>query len=99
MKHQKELNLYYQGCETIKEEFIQKYYVSKDIPREDVDDYWIADDIGGVLSINDYFHSMNDMVGALKLNCPKKRFFEWYDYSLENYGKEPMNLKSYLVFN
>lgn len=95
------LNSYWIACGRIQEEFIGKYYLDKDTKRSDIEDYWIADEIGGLIFINDYYHSIDDMVEALRLNCPVDKFFKWYDESMiqvlspEN-GRFKYNLRSYL---
>lgn len=77
--------------------FIERYYVS-DCPIEDIDWYWVAQDIGGCLNVNDEFWDMNDIVNAFKYNAPKKKLFEWYYYCLDMAEKNesPINLKNYV---
>lgn len=100
MKKQHPVQQYFEACERIKEAFISKYYIYETLDRESIDDFWVGDDIGGVICINDYFHNLKDMVDALILDCPREKFFEWYDYSLENYEKKDAihyNLKSFMA--
>lgn len=53
------------------------------------DDDWTAGDIGGIISINDYFFSFNkDILIALKYKATKRELFRFYDYSLEKHLKD-----------
>ena len=82
MKKNKSENLlsaYYRLCNKITIYFIENYFGN----TYDVDWYWIADDIGGVINVGDYFFNFSDIVELLEVNPPKKRLFEWYDYDLE----------------
>lgn len=51
------------------------------------DDDWVSIDIGGVISINDYFFNFNDILIAIKYKATKKELFGYYDYSLDNYQR------------
>lgn len=96
MKKQHPVAQYFEACERIKEAFLKKYYNYYTLD----DIFWVGDDIGGVACVGEYFHNMNDMVAALYLDCPVEKFFEWYDYCLENYEKKDAiyyNLKSFMA--
>ena len=59
--------------------------------------YWVADDIGGVFVIADYFFNLSDMVAFLRNNYTKKAMFEYYDYALDCHTnkKECLTIKSW----
>jgi hypothetical protein len=50
---------------------------------KDKEDWWVADEIGGVYHINDYFFNLDTMVQFLKHNYSVKKMFEYYDYQLK----------------
>lgn len=64
---------------------------------KDADVYFVADEIGKVLAINDYFFDLDEILDFLKYNYSKKMMFAWYDYKIECSvtGKLPINIKNY----
>lgn len=58
--------------------------------------WWISDERGGVLSINDleYSISMGDLQYLVDNNIPEKVFNEWWDYCLDN-EKFDVSLRQY----
>jgi len=86
----KEAVAYYKNaCNFVRDEFVQKYF------KSGCTYYWIADDIGGILSINDYFFDMDTMVMALERNVKPKWLFEFCEWSVED-TKETRNLNYFL---
>lgn len=47
-------------------------------------DFWVADDIGGVAMLGDYFFSFNDIRLDIDTNQKKEAIFEWYEIMLES---------------
>jgi|6_EtaG_2_1085325.scaffolds.fasta_scaffold115025_1 hypothetical protein len=47
-------------------------------------DWWVADMIGGVASMGDYYVSFENMRLDLEQDTPKGWFFRWYNESLED---------------
>lgn len=86
------LELWEIATNNIKDVFVAKYF-----GKDTSDVYWIADDIGGVLAVNDFFFSLNDIIDYLKYNYSSKRMFEHYYYSLDchNMNEHPINIKNY----
>ena len=64
---------------------------------KDCDMYFMADEVGSVLAIGDYFFSVRDIVDFLRCNYTKKKMFAYYDYRLKCTDKNiySMNIKSY----
>ena len=88
---------YKKACEGLLEAFIDTYYVDEDISREDVDAYWVAEDIGGTVFINDDWWSCELMLDALDLKVDPGKLFEWYHDVYINEKTDPKyNLKNYL---
>lgn len=61
--------------------FARKYFGS------DAEAWWVADEIGGVYCINDYFFNLNDMVDFIRYKYSAKKMFEYYEYSLDFLSK------------
>ena len=73
--------------------FVEKYFGEKG----EVEYYWIADDIGGVLSVADYFFNLSDIVDFIKYHYTRKLMFEYYDYALEYYTQKKHKKDDYLI--
>ena len=63
----------------------------------DADSHWIADEIGGVLYVNDYFFNLRDIVEFMRYRYSKNKMFEYYEYQLKCIDDKtfPVNIKSY----
>ena len=86
------LTEYYSGCNELARLFMLKYFgKDADVPPD-----WVADQIGGVLIVNDYFFNMRDIIIALTKNVTRKKLFEWYDYYTEGNTKLKVNFNNYL---
>lgn len=64
---------------------------------KDTEHWWVADEIGGVACINDYFFNIGDMSDFLRYNYTIKAMFEYYDYTMDCYenNKERLNIKTW----
>lgn len=71
--------------------FARKYF------GKDCEAWWIADDIGGVMYINDRFFSPSDMADFIKCRYSPAKMFEYYDYALgcRERNESPINIKAY----
>jgi hypothetical protein len=94
----KSLTNYWQACNDLLGEFIMRYYIDEETELKDVESYWIVDDVGGVVQINDQFYDMYDIAKAIELDAPVDKFWEWKYYSDDEhfYGRSPINLTNYL---
>jgi hypothetical protein len=63
----------------------------------DCEYWWVADESGGVMHINDYFFNMEDMIDYMKYKYTSKKMFEHYDYALEELtvDRSPINIRNY----
>ena len=59
--------------------FIEKYFGEVD----EYDFWWIGEEIGGTLAVNDYFFNLERILDALRYNASKKKFFDYYDEELK----------------
>lgn len=42
-------------------------------------DFWIGDEVGGVIELGDYFVNINTIRTAVDRNVPREEFVKWYD--------------------
>lgn len=96
MKYKQDLKFYYDACQDVADIFANQYFTDKNTSLRDLDYWWVNDDYGSVLCINDYFWNMADMVEALKVGVSKKTLFEYYDWSLDENGVENKSLHYFL---
>lgn len=59
-------------------EYFRDRYFSKN-----AESWWVAEEIGDVYVISDYFFDLQTMVDFVKYSYSSKDMFEYYDYSLE----------------
>ena len=74
------------------------YFVKKNFGKDASEVFWIADNIGEVLAVNDYFFSLQDIVDFLKYKYTPDEMFDYYDYRLkiDTEGKTtPTNIKNW----
>ena len=88
----KELKNYYKAIEDLTKLFCKKYFDG--VYVYDKND-WVADDIGDVICINDYWFNMSDIELSIKYEATKEELLGWYDSILE--GKT-MNFRHYLKY-
>jgi hypothetical protein len=76
---------------TLAYNFAKKYFGIIQIPE------WVADEIGGVCCISDYFFNVNDMADFLRYEYTRKAMFEYYEYALDCYENHnaKLNIKSW----
>lgn len=63
----------------------------------DAESWWVAEEIGGVLFVNDYFFNLHDIVDFIRYRYSNNKMFEYYDYQLKctEDKKLPVNIKNY----
>jgi hypothetical protein len=93
MKKQNDsLKQYEEAVEHMTRYFIKKYF------KKDLDYYWVADCIGTVMSVGDYFFGLQDIADFLKYRYSEKDMFEYYDKNLEFAMKDKNALKKVEYF-
>ncbi len=70
--------------------YIEKFCKKHDLYFE----YWIADRVGGICQISEYYFNFEDIRIDLELKQPKDFIIDWYDANLEN--EEYINYTSYI---
>lgn len=85
------LKKYYDAVQNLTSAFINKYYTEPSW-------FWVGDQIGTVLSVNDHFLDMAAIVNVMKLNPSSKDFHKWYFERMEAIDKKqpPLTLEAFL---
>lgn len=68
---------------------------------KEADWYFVGDDIGGVLVVNDYFFNLDRIVEAIKYKATEKQLFDFYDLELQNLAikkQMEMNFRNYINY-
>ncbi len=86
----KEIKNWEKSSQELAEYFVKKYFGK----LEDFDCYWVADEIGGVLVINDYFFNLSSMIDFIRYKYKEKQMFDYYHYSIEE--DSPINIKNWI---
>ena len=91
MKKEILLNNFYGAVNDLAWFFVDKYF------GHNSDWYWIADEVGVVLEVNDRFFNLNQIVDYLKYKYTSKDMFAHYDESLDNTvrGKDLISIKNW----
>lgn len=86
---------YESSCSDVVHEFLTCYFVNVEegYTLEEIEWYWVADEVGGIIFVDDYFCDMYTILTALRLEVPREIFFAWYDETVEK--EKNINLSSY----
>ena len=71
---------YQRACNAYVQAFCEKHNL--ELPQ--VWERWVGDEVGQIAVIGDYFVSMRTIVTDIEDDIPEHKFFEWYDWSLED---------------
>ena len=77
------------------EAFLRKHGFFDDDTGEYSEYSWVANDAWTILEVADRYISFDDVRDDIDNAIPKDRFFEWYDYCVENESK--INYRSFLM--
>lgn len=71
--------------------FVERYF------GKNTEVWWIAEQVGGVLCVADYFFDLNDMVDYVRYSYTKDQMFKHYEYALDlgMKNKSPINIKNW----
>jgi hypothetical protein len=75
---------------------ISVYFAGKYFPK-DAEMWWVSEEVGSVMFINDYFFNPQDMIDFLRYRYSVSKMFEYYWYALKTTeeGGSPINIKNY----
>jgi hypothetical protein len=84
------VEVYEQAADYVAEVFTEFYF-------EEAGFYWIAEEIGGMISVNDHFFSLGNMVDYIRNEYTVDQMFKHYDYTFEEAmeKRSPINIKNW----
>lgn len=71
---------------------LANYFVKKYFGKAASHVYWVADCIGDIFCVNDYFFSIDDIIWFLRCDYTEEALFDYYDYRLTEQMKEPAGI-------
>lgn len=71
---------YQKACNDYVQAFCQKH----DFELPEVWERWVADEVGEIAVIGDFFISMRDIITDIEEDVPEEKFLEYYDWCLED---------------
>ena len=71
---------YVKACNDYLQAFCQKHDFNYPKPCE----RWVADEVGEIALIDDYFVSMRDIITDIEEDVPEEKFLQYYDWCLED---------------
>ena len=81
-----------QYTQRVADVFVNKYF-----GKNASDVYWIGEDIGGVMVINDYFFDLSDMIDFLRYNYSTDDMFEYYELRMDYELKKDNNPNTFMA--
>lgn len=79
MNREQAHDLYNRGCNAYLQLFCEKH----DYDFEDAKNSWVANEVGGIACIADYFVDMQTIITDIEMRADKDEFLKWYDYCLD----------------
>lgn len=77
-------------------QYIQEFEKKHDVEFE----YWVGDEVGGIVILNDYYFNFLDIKRDIDTNQPKELIFKWYEegveYAMNNKKTKHINYSSYI---
>ena len=94
MSREQAKDLYNRGCNAYLQLFCEKH----DYNYEDAKSSWVANEVGGIACVNDYFVDMQTIIDDVDLPTTEDEFLKWYDYCLDaaEFGLTTPNYKSWV---
>lgn len=95
MINRKEIQeLYNDACN----EYLQAFCEKHDFDYDEASRSWVANEVGGVCLLGDYYISFDDMKTDIDMGTNENEFFNYYDYSLDAHelGFNCPNYKNWL---
>lgn len=88
------------ATEEVARAFTEKYFPDEEYGE---DTFWVADEVGSVFFVADYFFNVNRMVEALELDATYEQISDYIDLEVEHAMKEdgtptPVNFKNFVKY-
>ena len=74
-----------------------EYFVDRYFGKRENEFFWIAEEVGGVLAVNDYFFNLDDIVEFIKYHYSKDMMFKYYQYNLDYHMQKTHKKNDYLI--
>lgn len=71
---------YNNACNAYLKAFCEKHGFS----YENAVDFWVANDVGSICMLGDYFVSFDDMKTDIDMDADKNQYWSYYDYMMES---------------
>lgn len=86
------------ATQELAESFARKYYTYEEDGEEyfNPDMYWVGDEIGDILFINDDVYSVDRMLKALKLNATYDQLWDFAQYEISENKKQSINFENFI---
>ena len=80
------------ATQELTDKFIRKYF------GKDAEAWWVGDEIGGVLAVNDYFFGLDRIVGAMRFKATFEQLSDYHELEMEKIenGKDLANFENYV---
>lgn len=94
MNREQAKDLYSRGCNAYLHLFCEKH----DYDYDDAKNSWVANEVGGIVCVADYFVDMQTIITDIETRADKSEFLKWYDYCLDvaEFGLPAPNYKSWV---
>jgi len=97
MKKKELLKNWEEETNIVTREFVRKYF------GKDADYYWIADDVGGVLNVGDYFFNLDRIIESIRYSATIHDLFTFYDMEMDSAcgltDKLSINFRTFIKLN
>lgn len=82
------------GCN----EYLRLFCEKHDFDYEDAKDSWVANCVGDITCVGDFFVDMQTIITDIEMDAPEEEFLKWYDYNLvaDEFGFTTPNFESWL---
>ena len=86
---------YEELAEEYRKALIKQFYPNEEVPYDD--SYWVADEIGGVLELNEDFFGFDTIRYIVDNNIQYETWYNWFQYcqSVGDFGISTPNLKAW----
>lgn len=79
-------------------EYLKVFCQKQEMDYQDAKKSWVADNVGGVCLVGDYYLDFSDIKCDVDKDAPKGEIFEWYEYDvlMRECGLNTINYRSWL---
>lgn len=94
MSKEKAKEYFVKGCN----EYLRLFCEKHDFDYEDAKDSWVANCVGDITCVGDFFVNMQTIITDIEMDAPEEEFLKWYDYNLvaNEFGFTTPNFESWL---